>query len=135
MISIRTTQKKEILIKFKRNTSSNENTNTFRTNIIDVSHMSGIRYFSGAAQDGEDVIVVDQDALSRHNEKKIQIQTNFFTNTIMLLKLSQGSKGPKAQQSIAAFIHTNVKLNINITSATPNNRDVNVAFLWTFGPK
>ena len=135
MISIRTTQKKEILIRFKRNTSSNENTNTFRTNIIDVSHMSGIRYFSGAAQDGEDVIVVDQDALSRHNEKKIQIQTNFFTNTIMLLKLSQGSKGPKAQQSIAAFIHTNVKLNINITSATPNNTDVNVAFLWTFGPK
>ena len=97
--------------------------------------MSGIRYFSGAAQDGEDVIVVDQDALSRHNEKKIQIQTNFFTSKNLLLKLSQVSKGPKAQQSIAAFIHTNVKLNINITSATPNNRDVNVAFLWTFGPK
>ena len=97
--------------------------------------MSGIRYFSGGAQDGEDVIVVDQYAISRHNEKKIQIQTNFFTSTNLLLKLSKGSKGPKAQQSIAAFIHTNVKLNINITSATPNNTDVNVAFLWTFGPK
>ena len=77
-----------------------------------MSHVLGIRYFSGAAQDGEDVIVVDQDALSRHNEKKIQIQTNFYTNTNMLLKLSQGSKGPKAQQSIAAFIFTNVKLNV-----------------------
>ena len=116
-------------------TNSNENTNTFRTNIIDVPHISSVRYFSGAAQDGGDVIVVDQDALSRHNGKKIQIQTNFFTSTNLLLKLSQGSKGPKAQQSIAAFMHTNVKLNINITSATPNNTDVNVAFLWTFGPK
>ena len=95
--------KKEILIRFKRITSSNENTNTFRTNIIDVSHMSGIRYFSGGAQDGEDVIVVDQYAISRHNEKKIQIQTNFFTRTNLLLKLSQGSKGPKAQQSIVAL--------------------------------
>ena len=93
-------------------TNSNENTNTFRTNIIDVPHISSVRYFSGAAQDGGDVIVVDQDALSRHNGKKIQIQTNFFTSTNLLLKLSQGSKGPKAQQSIAAFIYTNVKLNI-----------------------
>ena len=43
---------------------------SLRTNIIDVSHMSGIRYFSGAAQDGEDVLVVDQYVLSGHNEKR-----------------------------------------------------------------